>query len=53
METKYFKKGELKDKEILEALTRAARYYEDGAICEVRDELADIIIAIDEFDALQ
>ena len=53
METKYYdhKKNELKDKKILEALARAARDYENGAILEARDELADIVNAIDEFDA--
>lgn len=46
---KFLKKGELKDKEILEALQKAADWYEDGAIAEVRDLLVDIVKAIDEF----
>ena len=40
---------ELKDDKILKALKQAAKDYEDGAISEVRDMLADIVDAIDEF----
>lgn len=50
METKFYKNGELKDQKIIKALAQAAKDYEDGAISEVRDTLAEIIEAIDEFD---
>ena len=40
---------ELNDDKIIKALTQAAKDYEDGAISEVRDVLADIVEAIDEF----
>ena len=43
------KTKELKDREILKALAQAAKDYEDGAILEARDALADIVIAIDHF----
>ena len=46
---KYFKGNVLLDGEIVEALRRAADDYEDGAIIEVRDELVDIVNAIDKF----
>lgn len=42
--------GELKDRDIIAALKQAAIDYEDGAILEVRDTLAEIVEAIDEFD---
>ena len=41
---------ELKDKKIIAALKQALKDYEDGAIIECRDELADIVNAIDAFD---
>lgn len=41
--------GELKDKKIISALRKAANDYENGEIAEVRDLLADIVNAIDEF----
>lgn len=50
METAFYKKGELKDKEIVAALKQAAVDYENGEISEVRDLLLDIIQSIDEFD---
>lgn len=51
MANQFSKKGgkELRDDKILEALKQAAKDYEDGAISEVRDVLADIVDAIDEF----
>lgn len=51
METTFYKKGELKDKEIVAALKQAAVDYENGEIAEVRDLLLDIIQSIDEFDS--
>lgn len=47
---KFYKNGELEDKEIVKALIQAASDYENGEISEVRDLLADIILAIDEFE---
>ena len=47
---RFLKNGELQDKKIIEALQKAADWYEDGAIAEVRDLLVDIVNAIDEFD---
>ena len=51
MESKFYVKGNLKDKKIVEALKNAAEQYENGEIAEVRDTLQDIIDAIDEFEA--
>lgn len=52
---KYFDEREkcLKDKKIIKALQNAAKNYESGCIAEVRDELIDVINAIDAFDAAQ
>lgn len=50
MNMRFLKNGELQDKKIIEALQKAAVWYEDGAIAEVRDLLVDIVNAIDEFD---
>lgn len=50
MENRFLKKGELRDKELLAALKQAAIDYEDGAIVEVRDTLAEIVEAINEFE---
>lgn len=47
---RFLKKGELKDKEIVNALQQAAVDYENGEITEVRDILMEIVQAIDEFD---
>lgn len=51
MANQFTKKGgkELKDDKILKALKQAAKDYEDGSISEVRDVLADIVDAIDDF----
>ena len=42
--------GKLQDIEIINALKEAVHDYEDGAISEVRDMLADIVKAIDEWN---
>jgi hypothetical protein len=51
MPNQFTKNGgkELRDDKILKALKQAAKDYEDGGISEVRDVLADIVEAIDEF----
>ena len=50
---KYYneKAKELKDEEIMDALKQAMDDYENGSILEVRDELSDIVRAIDAFIA--
>lgn len=53
METKYFKRGELKDELIIADLKKAAELYEDGAIIETRDLLQEIVCAINEFDTIE
>ena len=50
MNTKFFANGKLKDKNIVEALKKAAKQYENGEIIEVEAVLIDIIDAIDEFE---
>jgi hypothetical protein len=50
MSNKFIANGELKDEKIAKALRQAAQDYENGAIAEVRDLLADIVNAIDEFE---
>lgn len=50
MEMRFFKNGQLKDKEIVKALQQAAVDYDNGEIAEVRDLLVEIVQAIDEFD---
>ena len=50
MRNPFYKKGELKDKKIIEALKQAAVQYENGEIAEVRDTLFDIVDAIDDFE---
>lgn len=47
---KFYKNGELEDKEIVKALIQAAADYENGEISEVRDLLAEIVVAIDKFE---
>lgn len=51
MTNQFTKNGgkELRDDKILKALKQAAKDYEDGAISEAQDVLADIVEAIDEF----
>ena len=49
---KYMNKdGTLKDEVIIEDIHKAAEWYEDGAILEVADLLADIVSIIEAFDA--
>jgi len=50
MENKFYSKGELKDKKILEVLKKLPEQYENGEIAEVRDIMEEIIFAIDEFE---
>ena len=47
---KFYKNGELKDQKIIDALNQAVKDYENGCVVEVRDVLAEIVIAIDEFE---
>lgn len=47
---KYYSPPFLKDKEILATLKKACIMYENGEILEVRDELTDIVSAINEFE---
>ena len=49
MANRFYKNGELKDSDIIAAIRRAADDYEDGAIVEARDLLAEIIFAIDDY----
>jgi hypothetical protein len=46
---RFFKNGELADKGIESALRKAADDFANGELIEVRDLLADIVDAIDEF----
>lgn len=50
MNNRFYNKGALKDRKIVEALKRAAVQYENGEIAEVRDTLFDIMDAIDNFE---
>lgn len=54
--SKYMKymtvKGQLDDEEIATTLRKLADSYENGEIIEVRDELLDIVYAINAFDKL-
>lgn len=50
MEMRFLKGNELQDIEILNALKEAVYDYQDGAIAEVRDTLAEIVNAIDEWE---
>ena len=47
---KYIKNGELKDKEIVEAIHIAAKEYEVGALLEARDRLQGVIDAINTWN---
>ena len=51
MDNKFYSKGELKDKKILEALKKLPEQYENGEIAEVRDVMEEIVFAIDEFES--
>lgn len=48
--SKFFKKGNLQDKQIVAALHKAAEDYENGEIEEVKGVLIDIINAITDFE---
>ena len=50
MNMKFLKHGKLQDIEIINALKEAVYDYQDGAIAEVRDSLAEIVNAIDEWE---
>ena len=50
MNNRFYNKGNLKDKKIVEALKQAAIQYENGEIIEVRDTLYEIVEAIDDFE---
>lgn len=50
MENKFYSKGKLKDKKILEVLKKLPEQYENGEIAEVRDVMEEIVFAIDEFE---
>ena len=50
METRFLKNHELDDIKIIESLRKAAAMYENGEISEVRDELLEIVKALDEFE---
>lgn len=45
-----YKDGELNDKLIMDTLVSAEKCFQDGAIIEARDMLAEIVNAIDDFD---
>ena len=47
---KFFKRGELKDAKIIEALRQSAELYTMGCVAEVKDTLLDIVLAIREFE---
>lgn len=49
---KYLNGNELNDRAIVDALRQAAKDYENGEIIEVRDTLAEIVNAIDEFSKM-
>lgn len=48
--SKFFKNGELQDKQIVATLHKAAEDYENGEIVEVKGVLIDIINAITDFE---
>lgn len=49
IKTIFYKNGELKDKEILESINEAYLLYQEGAICEARDIMKEIVYSIDLF----
>lgn len=53
MKNKFFKNGELQDKQIVKALYQAAEDYENGEIIETKDVLIEIINAITDFESEQ
>lgn len=48
--SRFYKRGQLKDKEIIKALHKAADAYENGEIAEVKDLLIEIINSITDFE---
>lgn len=48
--SKFFKNGELKDKNIISALKQSVVDYENGEILEVKGTLIEIINAITDFE---
>lgn len=50
MKMKYFNGKELDDAKIIETLSKVVSMYDNGEIAEVRDELSEIVNAIDEFE---
>lgn len=46
---RFFKNGELKDKEIETALREAADNYSNGELMEVHETLLDIVAALEEW----
>ena len=50
MKMKYFNGKELDDAKIIETLYKVVSMYDNGEIEEVRDELSEIVNAIDEFE---
>ena len=48
--TKLFENGKLNDKMIKDMLVSAEKCFQDGAIIEARDMLAEIVNAIDDLD---
>lgn len=53
MDNRFFDNGELKDNDIVKALKRAAKDYENGEIIEVRDLLLEISAAIYDWEAVE
>lgn len=50
MKMKYSNGKELDDAKIIETLSKVVSMYDNGEIAEVRDELSEIVNAIDEFE---
>ena len=50
MKMKYFNGKEFYDAKIIETLSKVVSMYDNGEIAEVRDELSEIVNAIDEFE---
>lgn len=50
MKMKYFNGKELDDAKIIKTLSKVVSMYDNGEIAEVRDELSEIVNAIDEFE---
>ena len=50
MNNPFYSHGKLKDKNIIRMLHKAAEWYEDGAIAETKEILAEIHDAITEWE---